>query len=105
MERIELERLPLSTDGFFLLRPEWVAFFPEGFSGLELVVHIFGGVVLRATSSLTTRPFLKSSRDRRKEVGTNRLVNSTPTYVVVAFTSRINDSPNFVFGGSGSAKG
>src|SRR5271169_1129699 len=69
MERIELERLPLSTDRLFLLKPECVEFFPEGFSGLELVAHIFGGVVLRATSSLTTRPFLKSSRDRRNEAG------------------------------------
>jgi hypothetical protein len=34
LERIELERLPLSTDRLFLLRPECVEFFPEGFSGL-----------------------------------------------------------------------
>src|SRR5208283_908343 len=104
MTRICLERLPLGAYSLLLFGTKRVKLFPELLSSLKLVAHVFGGGLLRATSSLTTRPCLKSSRERRNSTGANRLRISAPIKVAVAFNSWTDASLSFAFG-FGSATG
>src|ERR1700736_4262828 len=104
MKRICLERLPLGAYSLLLFGTKRVKLFPELLSSLKLVAHVFGGGLLRATSSLTTRPCSKSSRDRRNSTGANRLRISAPIKVAVAFNSWTDASLSFAFG-FGSATG
>src|ERR1700736_2358379 len=95
MIRICLERLPLGAYSLLLFGTKRVKLFPELLGSLKLVAHVFGGGSLRATSSLTTRPCLKSSRDRKNSTGTNRLRISAPTNVAVAFSNWTDASLSF----------